>query len=272
MMPSLSPHLFRLSALPPRPDSKPRTNGPAGPTGASEQPAPADTVEVAGKPAMDEATHETTAPHEGENSSRPSLWKRVTSYALHSAHLLIEAAEATDVLAGMAVGGAVGAAIVGAGTSVMGVGHIVEGVRDKSCEKVIEGVGGLLIGAKSGLEAVALSGEHSTGSLALLAHQAHQVVAPLGVAHGALEAAMGMHRIYKGAGAHKMREVVSGTLSLGLGAAVCATSLGGGLPAVIASGVFLAGRIAFEESDKNHKVSLLSTTQVLGPKTWRLLD
>lgn len=213
----------------------------------------------------------TASDEDASRAPHGPIWKRVTDYVLHSAHLLIEAAETAGVLAGWAVGGAIGATLVAAGTGAMGVSHVKNGLREKSGEQVVEGVGGLLVGVKSGLEALTLAAGHGTGALASIAHDVHNAFTPLGIAHGAVEVALGGYRTFKGVQALDLRQVGAGALTIGLGVSVCAASLGGGLPAIAASGLLLAGRIAVEEFDKVRRQTaskpLLDTAN-----SWRLLD
>lgn len=203
---------------------------------------------------------------------REPLWKRIAHYVLNSTHVVVEALEAAHVVAGLAIGGAVGAGIVSVGMTSLGASQLINGVRDKSGEEVVEGAGGVLVGAKSGLEMIALSGARESSALHSLAHDIHPWLAPLGVAHGTLEVALGARRIYTGVRDGQLGKTFSGLLTIGLGASVCAASLGGGLPAVVASGLFLAGRIGWEEAAKVSSAGPGLNAHLHGPKAWRLLN
>jgi len=178
------------------------------------------------------------------------LWKRIAHYAMHSAHLLIEVAEMANVMTGAALGGAIGSAAISLGMSTLGASQIVEGVRNKSGEQVMEGVGATLIGMKSGLDAFTIgSSLMHTGHplLASFTHGVHHWLAPLGVANGAAEVVLGAKRVYDGIHEKDKGQIFAGALTIGLGASVCAASLGGGIPAMVCAGGFLAGRIVWEE-------------------------
>lgn len=242
---------LRLTTPPSARERKPAAGDTALPTPVPGPPSQADSVQVVASSSLHDSGPAGT--QEGGRHADGPLWKRIAHHVLHSAHVLIEAAETTHILAGTAVGGAMGSAIVSAGTSALGVSQIYEGVRDSSGEKVVEGVGGLIIGAKSGIEALSLGAEHGLGIMQPLAHEADGVLTGLGVAHGAVELGLGAYHITKGVQSGSLREVSAGAVTVGLGASVCAASLGGGLPAVVASGLFLAGRIAIEETEKARK-------------------
>lgn len=271
--------MISSSLMPPLRQSTPppaRESEPVGhlvlPPAVPEEPSHADAVQVgaASSPRDGQKPSGETSQDEVRSHHGP-LWKRIADYVLHSAHILIEAAETAHVLAGSVLGGVVGNAVVSVGTSALGVSQIVEGVRDKSGEKVVEGVGGILIGAKSGIEAISLGAEHGVGIMHPLAHEAHGVLTALGVGHGAVEFGLGAYRVSKGIQSGNLGAIAAGAVTVGLGVSVCAASLGGGLPAVVASGLFLAGRIAIEESDKARKIGLMSAVP-MGQKVWRMLD
>lgn len=189
-------------------------------------------------------------------------WKRVLDYAMHSGHILIESAEVAGVLAGAAVGGAVGAGIVSVGMTALGLSHLAQAARNKCGEQLVEGVGSTLIGVKSAVDALTMATSHAQGASFLLA--------PLGVAHGSAEAILGAYRVGKGIKGHDRREVIAGGFSLGLGASTCAAALGGGLPALIAAGLCLAGRIVCEESTRFNAARNGVQPQAK-PREWRFL-
>jgi hypothetical protein len=209
----------------------------------------------------------------GTLSAGPGVpaWKRIAHYMMHSAHLVIEGAEMANIATGAAVGGAIGAAVISAGMTALGVSHVIDGVRNKSGEQVMEGLGAMLIGTRSGLEAIVMGGQHSHGLLAAAADGLHSVMAPLGVINGGAEALVGAWRFAHGVRHKDAAHMTAGFLTLGLGASVCAASLGLGLPAMIGAGAFLTGRIIFEE--RNNLKAVLKGTQLPPPpavRSWRL--
>lgn len=203
------------------------------------------------------------------STSHVPVWKRVAHYLMHSAHLILEAAEVANVLTGVAMGGAIGAAAISLGMTALGVSHITEGVRNKSGEQVMEGIGATLVGAKSGMDALALSStlNHSGHSvLGHITHGVHSSLAPLGVAHGAAEVVLGLKRINDGLHEEDRGQIFSGALTVGLGASICASSLGAGIPGILCAGGFLTGRILWEERDSLHRA--VKTGKLLArPKT-----
>lgn len=186
------------------------------------------------------------SPDENVKHGDAPAWKRWTHHFLHSAHLLIEAGEMANVLTGAAIGGLVGATVVSVGMLGLGVSHIVDGVRARCGEQIMEGVGALLLGARSGLDALQIGSAHHS-ALHVTARSLHPAIAVLGVAHGGAETLLGVKRVIDGVRHHDRAQVVAGGLTIGLGTSICAASLGAGPPAILAAGAFLFGRIAFEE-------------------------
>ena len=180
-------------------------------------------------------------------SENESGWMRGTQYLLHSTHLVLETAELAHVFTGAAIGGVIGNGLVGAGMTALGISHIVDGVREHSGEQIMEGTGALLLGARSGLEAVVMGAENAHGVVATLAEEARETLAPLGVAYGAAEAILGTKRVVDGILDKDRPKTLAGLLTMGLGTSICAASLGAGVPAVATASILLAARVVIEE-------------------------
>lgn len=203
--------------------------------------APADTTT-----ALDVATIATDrADHSAEHQI--PAWKRAANHTLHGAHILLDALEVSEIVAGAALSGIVGMALVGLGMASMGVSHTIEGVNKQSKQMVLEGASGILLGAKSGLTAVVHATAHASGAVAGAAHAMEIAVAPVGVAAGVVEAAAGAREIYQGLRSKDRGRVLSGALTAGLGVSLGVAAVGGGLPALVAAGAILAGRAIWEE-------------------------
>lgn len=173
------------------------------------------------------------------------------THALTGVHLAVEGAEMAHVLAGALVGGVVGNGLVGVGMTALGIDQIAQGVHEKSALEVVEGVGTTLLGARSGLAALAAGGEslgwhHATS----LVEGAHGLLEPLGIAHGAIEVGVGGYTLSKGIREGDRDTIVEGIMGIGLGSSVVAASMGGGLPAVVAAAAFLTGKTIYSQHDQ----------------------
>lgn len=173
--------------------------------------------------------------------------------AAEGAHALSDVAEASSLLAtGIAVGGAIGSSLIGIGMLALGGAQIREGVHKKDREQIAEGTGEVLLGVRSGAAAVALAGHSAHGVLGAVAHAAHAVLMPLGIAHGAIDTALGARKIYQGVQQKDRTKVTQGALGAGFGVALIASAVGGGIPAVVTAGVFLVGKVAHKALAGRH--------------------
>ncbi|MBI3924544.1 MAG: hypothetical protein HY319_03315 [Armatimonadetes bacterium] len=202
------------------------------------------------------------ATHAAEGDLTPALGKVVSHANKEIGHAagggdhgasdaLGHTAEASGLMTGAVVAGVVGSVAVGAALTVLGTRQLKQGIEEKNPEAIMEGSGAIIVGARSGLTAASLA-DIVTNSPAIdaLASVAHVALAPLGVAHGALDVAMGAKDIYDGAikpltngGEVHKHETIKGSLGVGLGVSLIATALGGGLPALGVALVFLGGKI-----------------------------
>ncbi len=189
------------------------------------------------------------------------------SHHLHKAHhlhykpsigfnptdLAADATQLSTTMAGALAAGAVGSVAVGAAMTYFGVKELKHGIKKKDSDAMLEGTGAILVGARSGLAAASMANMVTQSPvLHAVAGVAHSVVAPLGVAHGAIDTFLGAKDLYqgglkplvKGEELDKDRSV-RGALGVGLGVSLMASAVGGGIPAVAAALVFLGGKIAY---------------------------
>ncbi len=170
-------------------------------------------------------------------------------------------AEAADVVdtaighaarTGLSSAGAVAASALGAASGALGLVLLNLGARDVKAgiehhdwAHTVEGVGSLIVGTRS-LAAGAATVSHllphslfvtKTGGLAA------ELVGPLGLAHGAIDAGLGVNDIVQGIKAEDPSRITKGALGIGMGASLMAAAAGGGIPALASAGVFLAGKV-----------------------------
>lgn len=176
--------------------------------------------------------------------------KEAAGHIMTGAHLALEAAELADIAAGLAVGGPIGATIVGVGMIGLGASHIREGRKGGSLEQVVEGTGATILGVRSSLSALSLAGGAAHNPLLhFAAHAAHAVLAPLGFVHGVIDVALGGRKIYQGVKKGDGEKVASGAMGIGLGISLCAAAIGGGIPALAAAALFLGGKMIIQERE-----------------------
>jgi hypothetical protein len=153
-------------------------------------------------------------------------------------------AELGTVAAGLMIGGAIGSAVVGVGVGALGIHQLTRGIQQKDSEKILEGTSATILGSRSVLAATTMAGQVAgEGALATLGQAAHAVLAPLGVAHGALDVALGTKYIVDGVRQGDRSKVIKGGLTVGLGTSLALAAVGGGVPALVAAGVFLGAKV-----------------------------
>lgn len=176
-------------------------------------------------------------------------------HAMHGAHIVLESLEIAGALGAGMIGGAIGASVVTAGLGAVGIDHVRHGIKDHDKESLTEGTGSLILAARSGLTALTFLGGHlEQGFFAEAVHAAHVAVPVLGIAHGVLDMGMGVNDVAHGIKSHNTHRVVRGGLGVGMGASLMVAAVGGGIPAMITAGAFLAGKIVVHElEDRHHK-------------------
>ena len=168
--------------------------------------------------------------------------------ALHPARQLGETATHLGLSAGMAVAsGALGLASGGLGLYMlrMGARDIGQGLSHGNKLHAIEGANSMVVGVRSLAAGVSLAAQlfpHVPG-LAGAGHVAHQLVAPLGILHGGVDTALGLHETVTGLRHDNKHKVYSGLLGAGTGVALAVAAAGGGLPALLTAGALLAGKV-----------------------------
>lgn len=150
--------------------------------------------------------------------------------------------------AGM-VGGAVGFALVGVCSTVLGGIGIHHGIKNHDKEKVIDGAGKAIGGVADNLAAASLAAQ---GSKTALGAATGMLVAPLGVVAGVIDTGLSTKELVKGIKEKSKSKITSAILGLGAGIAVTASAIGGGVPALVATGVFLAAKIGYNIYSSHH--------------------
>lgn len=144
-------------------------------------------------------------------------------------------------------GGALGVASGGLGLYMLrlGLSDLREGISHRNAVHGIEGANSMVVGVRSLAAGVSLAAHLAPDLpwLATLGHAAHTTLAPLGILHGSVDVGLGLYDVVRGARAGDARQVRSGLLDIGTGAALATAAAGGGTPALITAGVFLAGKV-----------------------------
>lgn len=143
--------------------------------------------------------------------------------------------------------GALGAASGGLGLVLLSKGarEVKEGLEHGDWRHTLEGTGSLMVGTRS-LAAGTMMAGHLWPNLPVLTESAalaETMMTPLGLAHGALDAGLGLKDVVDGLGSKDNSLLTQGALGIGMGASLMAAAAGGGLPALASAGFFLAGRV-----------------------------
>jgi hypothetical protein len=140
--------------------------------------------------------------------------------------------------------------------TVNGVKELRAGLKEKDGEKIAEGAGGIVVGARSLAAGVTMSGMLTSSELiGGIAHGAATVLTPLGLVHAAIDTGIGVNDLRKG-------KKVEGILKIGMGVAVAATALGAGLPGTVAALSFLGAKIVYKAvTKKKHKKEAAETAE-----------
>lgn len=147
----------------------------------------------------------------------------------------------------LVAGSALGLASGGLGLYMlhMGLADVRKGLAHGDKLHAIEGANSVVVGVRSLAAGVSLAG-HLAPDLPWLAgagHLAHSALAPLGILHGSVDAGLGVYGVVQGVRSGDARQVRAGLLDIGTGAALATAAAGGGVPALITAGAFLAGKI-----------------------------
>ncbi|MBT9586100.1 hypothetical protein IV102_22355 [bacterium] len=136
--------------------------------------------------------------------------------------------------------------ILGIVMLAVGIGDIKHGAKHGDKEHVVEGINHVVVGTRSLAAGTSMAGHilHGSEILTSVAGIAKTALLPLGVAHGAIDAGLGAKQVYDGIKAKDAGKVTKGSLGVGLGLSLIAAAAGGGVPALVAAGVFLTGKIA----------------------------
>lgn len=151
----------------------------------------------------------------------------------------------SGLAAGLTGALAAGSGALGAVLLHTGVKTMKEGIQHKDAEHAIEGLNSTLVGTRSVAAGVNMAGHliHGSEIVTTVASAAKSVLTPLGVVHGAIDVGLGANQVIKGIKAKDGAKITKGALGMGLGGALIAAAAGGGIPAIVAAGVFLTGKI-----------------------------
>jgi hypothetical protein len=159
----------------------------------------------------------------------------------------------TGVATGLLAGCAAASGVVAAGMTVLGAHSLYCGIRDRDTEKILEGTGETILGAKSAASALTMAAHGATeGLLGTVAHGAHMVLTPLGVAHGLIDITLGIKKITEARESGSRGQLLEGMLEIGQGMALGASVLGGGLPAIGIATVCFGSKIYVQHRNKTH--------------------
>lgn len=169
----------------------------------------------------------------------PGIAHEAVKHGKDAAHHLSTGMEtALQVSAGASFG-------VGAYMLYSGGKEFVAGVKEKSGEKIAEGVGQVFVGARSlaataVMGAMSVSAETTVGAaFAAVAPAAGKLLTPLGVLHGAIDVGLGVKDIATG------KDKIGGALKIGFGAAVAAGAAIGGIPLTVAAIGALGAKVGY---------------------------
>lgn len=162
-----------------------------------------------------------------------------------------EAGEATGhAMSGFMTGltGALAGAsgILGVVMLAVGIKDIKHGAKHGDKEHVIEGINHTVVGTRSLAAGASMAGHlvHGSEVITTIAGVAKSALTPLGVVHGTIDAGLGAKQVYDGIKEKDGAKITKGSLGIGLGVSLVAAAVGGGVPAIVAAGVFLTGKIA----------------------------
>jgi len=152
--------------------------------------------------------------------------------------------------------GTIGVASLGLGAYMLSQGgrDLKEGLSHGDPIHAIEGANAMLVGVRSLAAGVNLAG-HLAPQVEWLAgagHVAHSALAPLGVIHGSVDAALGLHEAIQGIRQQNVHKFGQGALGVGTGASLAWAAVGGGVPALVSAGACLAGKITWTLAAPQH--------------------
>jgi hypothetical protein len=168
---------------------------------------------------------------------------------------IIEAVKATGLTSALASVGCAGVAVY---CAFEGTTDLIRSIKAKDNIGITESIGHLGLAGASAVETagtLASLGSVSkfivpTAVAALNSPLAAALGTTLGVVHGSVEAFLGGREIYLGVKAKDNQQILKGALGLGLGAAIVAIYVMGGLPAALAVGAFYGAEMVLCKSDK----------------------
>lgn len=148
-------------------------------------------------------------------------------------------------MAGLTGALSAGSGVLGAVMLHVGIKGIKHGIKDKNAEHTIEGVNSTIVGTRSLAAGASMAGHlvHGSEVITTIAGVAKSALTPLGVVHGAIDAGLGAKQVYDGIKSKDSGKITKGSLGIGLGASLIGAAVGGGIPAIVAAGVFLTGKI-----------------------------
>ena len=209
----------------PAPTANPAPSAAPAPTGSPNPPAP---------PSPSGQQNRVEAPSLGEKAEIACGTFNVFGDGISST------AESVGISAAAgAIAGAAGFAAAGVGLTALGAVQIGKGIKEHDAEGAVGGSASLLDGVGNSASAVNIAAAESTAG-----QIAGKIAAPFSLASAVISTGLGVKELHDGIKNHSKIDIASGALNLALGVSNAASALGGGIPALIATGVIIVGKIA----------------------------
>ena len=209
----------------PAPTANPAPSAAPAPTGSPNPPAP---------PSPSGQQNRVEAPSLGEKAEIACGTFNVFGDGISST------AESVGISAAAgAIAGAAGFAAAGIGLTALGAVQFGKGIKEHDAEGAVGGSASFLDGVGNSASAVNIAAAESTAG-----QIAGKIAAPFSLASAVISTGLGVKELHDGIKNHSKIDIASGALNLALGVSNAASALGGGIPALIATGVIIVGKIA----------------------------
>lgn len=183
-------------------------------------------AKVAAQGASKAAAHGAELAHAGVETSAEAADVTTAQLATVGKEAAHHLSTAMEVALGV---GTVGAGLLAVPLTLNGVKELKHGIKEKSTEKILEGVGGIAVGTRSAATAAVMGGMLTTSEVVgQVAGVAASTLTPLGLVHAGVDAVLGVRDLTKG-------KTTEGLLKIGTGAAIGAAAVIGGLPLTLAA-------------------------------------
>lgn len=144
------------------------------------------------------------------------------------------------------VGSIIGSAVLGVGFTWLGLREFVKGSEEGDPTRAFAGMGTAILGLRDGFQAMALAGSAAGKSvIASVGNTVAPLLGPLALVPGAITTGFAISKTIDGFKEKDTKKIITGLLSVGTGVALSAAAIGAGLPALIAGGVCIGGKIIY---------------------------